>query len=112
MPVNVRQILLRGTEGLLTLAIAGLVLGIPLAFGGGVWWGRLLVAALTVLAVLACLVRMLFDGKMRVLKTPLTLLGALALGLGGLQLTPLPARLAANLSPNAHAAYSRGVLPE
>src|SRR5258707_5357426 len=95
----------------MTSAIVGLVLGTTLAFGGAVWWGRPIIAILTLLVVLTCLIRMLLQGTLRVLKSPLTLLGALALGLGGLQLTPLPAPLAARLSPTAHAAYGRGFLP-
>jgi hypothetical protein len=109
--VNVRQTMLRGTENALTAAIVGLVLGTPLAFGGAVWWGRTVIAVLTVVVVVAGLLRMLLEGSMRVLKSPLALLGAMALGLGVVQLAPLPAPLAARLSPNAQAAYSRGVLP-
>ena len=53
--MNVRQKLLRGTEGLLTAAVVGLVLGTTLAFGGAVWWGRPVIAILTLLVVLAFL---------------------------------------------------------
>lgn len=109
--MNVRQVLLRGTERVMTAAIAGVVLGTTLAFGGAVWWARSVIAVLVVLLVLACLLRMLLDGTMRVLKSPLTLLGGLALALGVGQLAPLPAALASRISPQAQAAYSRGVLP-
>jgi O-Antigen ligase len=109
--VNARQLLLRVTEGILTAAIAGLVFGTTLAFGGAVWWAPTFIAALALLVVAACLVRMLLEGTMRVLKSPLTLLALLALGLGVVQLAPLPAPLATRLSPQAQAVYSRGVLP-
>jgi hypothetical protein len=109
--MNFRTFLLRGTETIQAGAIAGLVLGTTLAFGGAVWWARPMIAVLTVLAVLSSLVRMLLEGRMQVLKSPLTLLGGLALGLALVQLAPLPASLAARLSPNARAAYTRGVLP-
>jgi hypothetical protein len=109
--VDFRQWLLRVTEGVLACAIPGLVLGTTLAFGGAVWWARVWIAALAFLIVAAGLVRILLEGTMRVLKSPLTFLGILALGLGILQLAPLPARLAVRLSPQAQAAYTRGVLP-
>jgi hypothetical protein len=109
--VNFRHCLLRVTEWVLTAAITGLVLGTTLAFGGAVWWSRVVIAVLTVLVVVACLVRMLLEGTMRILKSPLTLLGGLALVLGLAQLAPLPAPMAARLSPRAQAVYSRGVLP-
>ena len=75
------------------------------------WWAPIFIAALALLVVAGCLVRMLLEGTMRVLKGPLTLLAMLALGLGVVQLAPLPAPLAARLSPQAQAVYSRGVLP-
>jgi hypothetical protein len=109
--VNARQLLLRVTDGVLTAAIVGLVLGTELAFGGAVWWAPVYIASLAFLVVTACLVRMLLDGHMAVLKSPLTLLALCALGLGVVQLAPLPARLAARISPQAQAVYSRGVLP-
>ena len=109
--MNLRQSLLRITEGVLAAAIAGLVFGTTLAFGGGVWWAPTFIALLVALVVFASLIRMLLEGTMRVLKSPLVLLGMLALGLGVLQLAPLPARLAARLSPRSQAVYSRGILP-
>jgi hypothetical protein len=109
--LNIRNALLQMTEAVLSAAIAASLLGTTLAFGSAVWWAPAAVGALTLLVVVASLVRMLLDGSMRLMKSPLTMLGILALGLALLQLTPLPAPLAARLSPNAHAAYSQGVLP-
>jgi hypothetical protein len=109
--VNLRLTLLRITEGVLAAAIAGMVLGTTLAFGGAVWWARVFCGALALLVVVACLGRTLLMGTMRVLKSPLTFLGVLSLGVGVVQLVPLPPALAVRLSPQAQAAYARGVLP-
>jgi O-antigen ligase len=109
--MNAGQLLLRANEAILTAAIVGLVIGTTLAFGGAVWWAPVLIAVLAVAVVAACLVRMLLEGTMRVLKSPLTFLWIVALGLGVVQLAPLPPPLAARLSPQAQAVYSRGVLP-
>jgi hypothetical protein len=109
--VNLRPPLLRIIEGVLACALAGVIFSTTLAFGGAVWWARVLIAVLALGVVAACLIRMLLEGTMRVLKSPLTFLGMLALGLGVVQLAPLPARLAVRLSPQAQAVYTRGVLP-
>jgi O-antigen ligase len=109
--VNLRPSLLPIVEAILAVAIVILVVGTTLAFGGAVWWARGFVAALAVLVVVAGLVRMLLEGTMRVLKSPLTFLAILALGLAIVQLAPLPSRLAARLSPQAQAVYARGILP-
>ncbi len=58
------------------------------------------------------LTRLLLERRVPILKTPLTLLAFLTLGLGLLQLIPLPASLARKLSPTAHEIYSLGVIPE
>jgi hypothetical protein len=109
--VDVNNFLMRATEHILAAAITGLVLGTSLAFGGAVWWAPIAIGGLALLVTLACLARMLLEGRMRVFKSPLTLLGVGAVGLAAVQLAPLPPALAARLSPNAQAAYSRGVLP-
>jgi hypothetical protein len=108
--VNLRNTLLSGTQGVVGLSIAGLVFGTTLAFAGAVWWAPALIALLSVSLVLACLVLILLEGRMRVLKSPLLPIGLLVLLLGGVQLAPLPAPMATRLSPNAQAAYSLGVL--
>ncbi len=55
--------------------------------------------------------QLLLSGRMPVLKSPLTLLGFLALGLGVIQLLPLPPSLARRLSPAAQQIYAHGVMP-
>src|SRR3954453_23490692 len=106
--MNVRLYLLRIADGILIGSITVLVLGTTLAFGGAVWWARAVIAVFSMLLVLGGLLRILLDRSMRILKSPLTFLGALALGIAIVQLAPLPSSLASRLSPNAQAAYSRG----
>jgi hypothetical protein len=55
--------------------------------------------------------RFLVERRMPVLKSPLSMLGFLALGLGLFQLTALPAPLARRISPNAQEIYAFGVMP-
>ncbi len=100
-PLNVRQRLLMITDRLLTLVLAILLIGTTLAFGGAVWWAWLAIAALTFVFVLGCLLRSALEGRLRVLKSPLTFLGALALALATVQLAPLSPSMAARLSPRS-----------
>ncbi len=53
----------------------------------------------------------LLEGRVPLLKSPLSLLGLMALALGFLQLVPLPPSLARRLSPAAHEIYSFGTMP-
>lgn len=87
-----------------------LILGSVLCFGGAVWWFRPVMVAAAFLLVAIKLAAMLAEGRMPLLKSPLGMLGLLALLLGIFQLVPLPAALASRLSPTAHEAYARGVL--
>lgn len=107
-----RPRLLLMTDRALSFLVATIVLGAALAFGGEVWWARPALAVLLMLLVLAWLVRIFLLGRWRLLKSPLASLGLLALMLALIQLTPLPASLAARLAPGALAAHSLGVLPE
>ncbi len=91
--------------------IAMLVLGSVLGFGGVAWWFRPALAVIAFLLVAVKLVQALAMGRMPVLKSPLGLLGLLALGLGFMQLAPLPPGLAMRLSPAAHDIYARDLLP-
>jgi len=67
--------------------------------------------AVAFLLVAIKLAAMLAEGRMLLLKSPLGMLGLLALLLGIFQLVPLPPSLASRLSPTAHETYARGVLP-
>ncbi len=108
--MNVRLFLSRGADRIRDASLAGLIVGTALAFGGAVWWARPVIAALTVLFVLASLLRLAVEREVRVLKSPLTALGVLALGLATAQLVPLPATIARPISPRSHDVYSQGVL--
>ena len=99
-------------DALLTSLVVALVLGSALCFGGAVWWFRPAFTSLAFFLALAMLIRLLHERRLPILKSPLTLLAFLALGLGLLQLIPLPAALAHRLSPTAHEIYSFGVIPD
>ena len=109
--MNLRLRLLNGTDRLLAALVATLLFGSTLAFGGQVWWAPPALAGVCLALVLACLLRMLLDGKVRLLKSPLTALWVLALALAATQVVPLPPSVAVALSPSSRAAYTVGVLP-
>lgn len=94
--------------GLIVLAVTGTAL----AFGGAVWWARPALALVGALMLAAWLARSLALGRWIVLKSPLTFLGLLALGIAVVQLAPLPGRLATSLSPRARAVHALGTLPD
>jgi hypothetical protein len=110
--LTLRIKLLNGLDRVLAITLAGLLLGTSLAFGGGVWWSRLFVTALTFAIVLAWLGRAALAGPWRILKSPLMPLSAMALALGVVQLLPLPAGLLARVSPRSVAVYSIAMIPE
>jgi O-antigen ligase len=85
--------------------------GTTLAFGGRIWWGSLAVAILALGLAVLSLLRMLLEGKMRLIASPLSLLGALALLLAIAQIAPVPPRVSHWLSPSSRAAYTVGLLP-
>src|SRR5271157_3728707 len=110
-PVNLREKTVLASDRVICALIVVLVPGSVLGFGGAVWWFRPVMAGAAFLLVAIKLVQSLATGRMPILKSPLGLLGLLALGLGVVQLAPLPAGLASRLSPAAHEAYARGLLP-
>src|SRR5262249_21577790 len=99
------------TDRLLAALAVALVLGSAFFFGGVVWWFRPAQAVLALLFSLTMIARLLLERRLPFFKSPLTLLGFLALGIGILQLIALPAPLARSLSPTAQEIYSRGVIP-
>jgi O-antigen ligase len=99
-------------DRLLTAALAALLFGTTLAFGGHAWWAPPAIAVLCLVLVAGCLTRMLLAGRMRVLKSPLTALGGLAVGTALAQVVTLPEAVSAALSPSSRAAYAVGFLPE
>jgi hypothetical protein len=103
--------ILQATERFVAALVVALLLGSAICFGGAVWWFRPVFAALALLLSAAMIVRLLLEGRMPFFKSPLTLLGFFALGLGLLQLTALPAPIARRISPAAQEIYSLGVMP-
>ncbi len=110
--LTLRIKLANGLDRLLALSLASLLLGTSLAFGGVVWWARLAVAGLSFAMVLAWLARVAIVGPWRVLKSPITALVAMALGLAIVQLLPLPASVVERVSPRSMAVNSLGLIPE
>ncbi|MEJ7638950.1 MAG: hypothetical protein WKF75_13510 [Singulisphaera sp.] len=86
--MNLRLFLSRVADRIWGASLACVIVGTALAFGGAVWWSRPVIAALTALFVLAGLLRLAVEREVRVLKSPLTALGVLALGLATAQLSP------------------------
>ncbi len=109
--LTLRIRLLNGLDRALAVAMIGLLLGASLAFGGSVWWGRPAIVGLSFAVAMAWLARAALAGPWRVLKSPLTAMGAMALALGLVQLVPLPAEVVGRLSPRSLAANATGVIP-
>jgi hypothetical protein len=109
--VQLRQRILLATDRVLGATVLALVAGSALCFGGAVWWFPAAAAALALVLAGCTVAQLLAAPRIPVLKSPLTLLGLLALALGMIQLVPLPASLARRLSPSAQAIYAYGVMP-
>lgn len=109
--MNPRPRLLALVDRLTAALLAALLVGGSLAFGGRVWWAPPALAGVCLALVMACLVRMLLEGRVRILRSPLTALGVLALGLAAAQVVSMPPRVSAALSPSSRAAYGSGLLP-
>jgi O-antigen ligase len=109
--VNPKTRLLTWADRLSAVTLVFLLTGTTATFGGRVWWAPLWVGVLCVALVGLALVRVLLEGSMPVLKSPLTGLGVLALGLAVGQLVPLPARVSERVAPAARLVYATGYLP-
>jgi hypothetical protein len=109
--VNLLPRIMMATDRVMATAVVALVFGSAVCFGGAVWWFRPAISAVTFVLVGSQLTQHLLKGRLPLLKSPLTLLGLLALALGLLQLVPLPPAMARRLSPRAHDVYSLGTLP-
>jgi hypothetical protein len=99
-------------DRVLAIALATLLFGTAVAFGGAVWWMPVFVAVLTGLLVVGWLSRALISGEWHVLKSPLTGLGVLAIGLAAFQSMPIPVPLAQMVSPHARELHTLGLIPE
>ncbi len=106
-----RQRLIVATDRLLAVVVAVYLGGTVLAFGGRVWWGPPALALGGASVVGLSLFRVLLEGRMKVLKSPLTALGVLALALAVAQTVPLPPSIAENFAPSSRLAYQHGFLP-
>ncbi len=95
------QRLLAGLDRTQAFLITLILVGTTLAFGGAVWWARFALAVAVVLLVASSLVRVALSGKLRLLRSPLGLIGLLSLVLAVVQLAPLPSGLAARVSGRA-----------
>jgi hypothetical protein len=110
--LTLRIKLLNGLDRLTGLAMAGLLLGSSLAFGGVVWWGGPVISGLATAMVLAWLGRSALVGRWRVMKSPLTALAVMAVLLAVAQLLPWPAAIVERVSPRSMAVISFGMIPE
>jgi hypothetical protein len=106
-----RPKILLATDRAMGAILVALLLGSVICFGGDVWWFRPWFAALVFSLSVAMLIRLLARGQAELLKSPLGLLGLLAVLLGFFQLIPLPPRVAGKISPAAQAIYTTGVWP-
>jgi len=109
--LDLRQRIERTIDRLLTAIVLALLLGSAVFFGGAVWWFRPAVAVLAFLLVVLKLTQHFIQGRVPLLKSPLTLLGLLYLALGLVQLVPMPEPLARRLSEQAHEIYASGGMP-
>jgi hypothetical protein len=108
IPPRLLKIADRALAGQILLVVAGTVL----AFGGAVWWMKPTLAGLTATMAMTALLRAWMTGRIVILKSPLTLMGLVALALAAVQITPLPGRIAGLISPSSRSAHALGVLPD
>lgn len=94
------------------VSIVATIVGSTLAFGGAVWWARIFLGVTLGVLAVATVVRSTAEGAFLFLRSPLSILGGLMVGLALLQLVPLPAAIARRLSPRAHQAHALGVLSD
>ncbi len=102
--------LARGLDRLLATGLVLVLVGSVFAFGGAVWWARPVLAGLVTVLTLALLLRAGVSGRVRLLRSPWMALGLAAIGLAVVQLAPLPAGLAAQVSFRARAAYEQAAI--
>lgn len=106
--MGLRERILTAMERMQGGALIALVVGSGLCFGGAVWWFPAALAVLAFVVVTNRLVQFAALGRFSILKSPLTLLWILLLGLGVLQSLALPAPLARRVSPAAQEIWATG----
>jgi hypothetical protein len=109
--VTLRLGILQASDRLLTAATATALLGSVLAFGGAVWWYRPAAVAVTLVLVTMQLLKQALEGRIRVFRSPLTLLWLLVLAIAAVQLGPMPAFVARRIAPASHDIYVYGTMP-
>ncbi|GIW88846.1 MAG: hypothetical protein KatS3mg108_3170 [Isosphaeraceae bacterium] len=92
--MNRREQGIERLDQILSGIVVAMVGGTIVAFGGQVWWYPPVLATLATAAVVVWLVRSALAGGIGFLRSPLTALGLLIVGLGIVQNLPLPGRLA------------------
>jgi hypothetical protein len=107
-----RERILRGSDRLLAVVIATIIIGTTLAFGGAVWWAKPVIAFATLVMVLAWLAHVALEGVWRVLKSPLAPVGIMALALAVVQIVPIPSAIARRISPRSYSAQAHGLTPD
>ncbi len=106
--VGLRERILTAMERMQGAALIALVAGSGLCFGGAVWWFPAALAVLAFAVVAIRLVQFAALGRFSILRSPVTLLWILLLGLGVAQLVALPAPLARRVSPAAREIWTTG----
>ncbi|MHB1556977.1 MAG: O-antigen ligase family protein [Isosphaeraceae bacterium] len=106
--MGLRERILAAMERMQGAALIALVAGSGLCFGGAVWWFPAALALLAFAAVAIRLAQFAALGRFLILKSPLTFLWILALGLGVAQSLALPGPLARRVSPAAHEIWTTG----
>lgn len=101
----------KAVDRLPSTLVATLIVVTTLGFGGAVWWARPATTAAAILLALSVALRAWQRRSWSLLRSPLGLLGALAMLVAVAQITPLPASLAKRISPHAQQLYSVGALP-
>ena len=106
-----RALALARIDRTLSATLAAIVIGTVLGFGGAAWWSPAAIAIGLAVLMVAFLARSCISGRWFVLKSPLTGLGCLAVGLAAFQSAPLPPAIASALSPLARAIHVSGATP-
>jgi hypothetical protein len=106
--VELRQKIVAATDRVLAVALIALVAGSGLCFGGAVWWFPPAMTALAFLLVTVRLSQFAVQGRMTILKSPMTLLWLLAMALAVAQSLPLPSPLARRISPASQEIWATG----
>ncbi len=100
------------SDRVVSIALAVLLIGSVLGFGGAAWWSPGAIAVLASTLVLARVAGLWGSGRWPLLRSPLAGLGVLAVGLAAFQSAPMPARVGEAVSPRGREARSLGVLAD